>query len=65
MVAGIFLTLCLVLAMAHDVKKINRLEGQQDSKLVKIDSLIKSKNPARMNCIPKRGQDKKPPLGSD
>lgn len=42
MLAGICLVLILVLTMAHDTKKIKRMDREQNTKVAKVDAQIKA-----------------------
>lgn len=42
MLAGICLVLTLVLTMAHDTKKIKRMDREQNTKVAKVDAQIKA-----------------------
>ncbi len=44
MTGGVVFVLALVMAMAHDIKKIKRMERAQNTKMARIDAGIKSAN---------------------
>ena len=44
MTGGILFVLALVMAMVYDTKKIKRMEREQNTKIAKIDSQVKSAN---------------------